>query len=129
MHAVAEVAAHEALEREAMISVICAGRLRNSRIALEDIYCAGLLVSCVEALADGNRGVELDDSAVVARGLASTYVDAQAALMSSLTGQLFVAAGHGPDVRFCAETDAGHVVPRVVTSTGPNEWPVGLLDD
>ncbi|TIP69627.1 MAG: 2-phosphosulfolactate phosphatase [Mesorhizobium sp.] len=45
LDAVTRRALAEASSRNADITIICSGQLRNSRVAIEDSYCAGLIVS------------------------------------------------------------------------------------
>lgn len=126
LQATAEFTLREARGRGANITLVCSGQLRNSRPALEDVYCAGLLVGRLKAL--GNGVVELNDSALMAEFTALALPDAQTALLRSMTGRRFVAAGREEDVRLCAVTDASGGVPAIVNGEGATDWPVELLD-
>ncbi|RWA77941.1 MAG: hypothetical protein EOQ31_35790 [Mesorhizobium sp.] len=85
LDAVAQRALAEASSRNADITIICSGQLRNSRIAIEDSYCAGMIVSKICELAC-HETVELEDSASLARGFTNSQNNAITVLTSSMTG-------------------------------------------
>ena len=129
LSAAADFAASQAAHRGCGITVVCSGRLGNSRIALEDIYCAGALVRHLARVTASNGWLDLDDSAVVAARMASAFAEPRAALLESRTGRRFVELGHEEDVLFCAAADASSLVPIVVAAGETAACPVELLDD
>jgi 2-phosphosulfolactate phosphatase len=127
LRAVTQRAYDEAKARGADITVICSGQLRNSRIAIEDSYCAGLMVERLHQLSGG--AVDLDDSAALARGYAASAPDALDVLIGSMTSQRFIAQGRRLDVEFCAIIDASDRVPVVGEDGVGDQYPVYVLDD
>ena len=103
----------------------CAGRLQNTRVALEDLYCAGRMVAAIERQAlIGGLEVGLDDSALAARRLADFGVKPMEVLLDSATGRRFAGIGRRDDVLACAEVDAASLVPRIVDEVGDAPFPV-----
>ncbi|TIP10633.1 2-phosphosulfolactate phosphatase [Mesorhizobium sp.] len=127
LDAVARRALAEASSRNADITIICSGQLRNSRIAIEDSYCAGMIVSQFCELAKDDA-VELDDSASLARGFTTSQNSAVKVLLSSMTGRRFTVNGRQHDVEFCARINESTIVPVVTTQYETNDHPVYLLD-
>ncbi|TIP69398.1 MAG: 2-phosphosulfolactate phosphatase [Mesorhizobium sp.] len=127
LDAVARRALAEAPARNADITIICSGQLRNSRIAIEDIYCAGMIVSQFCELAKDDA-VELDDSASLARGFTTSQNSAVKVLLSSMTGRRFIVNGRQDDVEFCARINESTIVPVVTAQCENNDHPVYLLD-
>ncbi|MER8843068.1 2-phosphosulfolactate phosphatase [Mesorhizobium sp. M0913] len=127
LDAVARRALAEAPSREGDITIICSGQLRNSRIAIEDIYCAGMIVSRLcEFATEG--AVELHDSASLAHGFTISQNSAVKVLLSSMTGRRFIGNCRQDDVEFCARINESTIVP-VVTAHGEDcDHPVYLLD-
>lgn len=125
--AVADRAASEAMSSGRALSIVCSGRLRNSRVALEDLYCAGALV---DALVRGPAGqlLELDDSAQAVLPVARAYSEPYEALLESRTGQLLVEQGKARDLVFAAAKDATTIVPALLVNGGRTDWPVEILD-
>lgn len=127
LDAVARRALAEASSRNADITIICSGQLRNSRIAIEDSYCAGMIVSQFCELAKDDA-VELDDSASLARGFTTSQNSAVKVLLSSMTGRRFIVNGRQHDVEFCARINESTIVPVVTAQYENNDHPVYLLD-
>ncbi|RWB95799.1 MAG: hypothetical protein EOS61_03075 [Mesorhizobium sp.] len=126
LDAVAQRAFAEASSRNADITIVCSGQLRNSRIAIEDSYCAGMIVSRVCELAKDD--VELEDSALLARGFTISNNSAVEVLLSSMTGGRFIDNGRQHDVEFCAHINGSMIVPVVATQSVNSNHPVFLLD-
>lgn len=127
LSAVTQRAYDEAKARGADITVVCSGQLRNTRIAIEDSYCAGLMVERLHQFSGGTMKIE--DSAALARGYAVSAPGALDVLIGSMTSQRFIAEGRRPDVEFCAIVDASDRVPVVVRAPGvPDQYPVHMLD-
>ncbi|MFD2054881.1 2-phosphosulfolactate phosphatase [Mesorhizobium calcicola] len=127
LDAVARRALAEASWRNAHITIICSGQLRNSRIAIEDSYCAGMIVSRFCELANDDA-VELDDSASLARGFTISQNSAATVLLSSMTGRRFIGNFRQHDVEFCARTNESKIVPVVNAQHKICDHPVYLLD-
>lgn len=128
LDAVAALAYAEARARGADITVICSGQLRNSRVAIEDVYCAGAIAMRLQALADGDP-VILDDDAAIAHATASAATSPRDLLIGSMTGQRFIDLGKKADVVFCAETNVSTLVPLLVGPGQDVACPVHVLDD
>ncbi|MGX9182185.1 2-phosphosulfolactate phosphatase [Mesorhizobium sp. BHbdii] len=127
LDAVAQRAFAEAQSRNADITIICSGQLRNSQIAIEDSYCAGRLVSRFCQLAtDG--AVDLDDSALLAYGFANSQNCAVYVLLGSMTGRRFIGNSRQQDVEFCARVNESMIVPMVTAQGQDCNHPVYLLD-
>ncbi|TJV44586.1 MAG: 2-phosphosulfolactate phosphatase [Mesorhizobium sp.] len=127
LDAVARCALAEASSRNADITIICSGQLRNSRIAIEDSYCAGLIVSRFCALAKDDP-VELDDSASLAHGFTISQDSAVKVLLGSMTGRRFIGNCRQNDVEFCARINESTIVPVVAAHGEDSDHPVYLLD-
>lgn len=127
LDAVARRALAEASSRNVGITIICSGQLRNSRVAIEDSYCAGLIVSQFCELAKDDA-LELDDSASLAHGFTISQASALKVLLCSMTGRRFIGNCRQNDVEFCARINESTIVP-IVTSRGVDcDHPVYLLD-
>lgn len=127
LDAVARHALGEASSRNADITIICSGQLRNSRIAIEDSYCAGMIVSRFCELAN-DGAVELDDSASLARGFTISQTCAVTVLLRSMTGRRFIGNYRQHDVEFCARINESMIVPAVAAKHEICDHPVYLLD-
>ncbi|HXF50077.1 MAG TPA: 2-phosphosulfolactate phosphatase [Dehalococcoidia bacterium] len=91
------------------LTVMCAGRERGARVALEDVAVAGAFVD----LALG-EGVAPTDEALVALDVwRATEGDALAAFRASAHGRRLEALGFGDDLVFAARADAIPVAPRL----------------
>ncbi|BCG97469.1 MULTISPECIES: 2-phosphosulfolactate phosphatase [unclassified Mesorhizobium] len=127
LDAVARRALSEASSRKTDITIICSGQLRNSRIAIEDSYCAGMIVSRFCDLSNGDA-VKLDDSASLAHGFTISQDSAVKVLLGSMTGRRFIGNCRQNDVEFCARINESKIVP-VMTAQGEEcDHPVYLLD-
>ncbi|RWP96691.1 2-phosphosulfolactate phosphatase [Mesorhizobium sp.] len=127
LHAVAQRAFAEASSRNADITIICSGQLRNSRVAIEDSYCAGMIVSQFCELAK-DHAVELDDSASLAHGFTISQDSAVKVLLGSMTGRRFIGNCRQNDVEFCALINESKIVPVVAAQGEVSDHPVYLLD-
>ncbi|TIX61566.1 MAG: 2-phosphosulfolactate phosphatase, partial [Mesorhizobium sp.] len=127
LDAVAQRALAEASSRNADITIICSGQLRNSRVAIEDSYCAGLIVSRFCELAKDDA-VELDDSASLAHGFTISQDSAVKVLLGSMTGRRFIGNCRQNDVEFCALINESTIVPVVAAQGEDSDYPVYLLD-
>lgn len=126
LDAVARKAFDEAVCRGADITIICSGQLRNTRVAIEDAYCAGLMVEQLVQISGGT--VAVDDSATLARGFSLSGASATDVLLGSMTGQRFAAQGRQQDVEFCADLNVSQRVP-VIAGTGQSRaFAVHILD-
>ncbi|PST20792.1 hypothetical protein C7U60_15400 [Mesorhizobium plurifarium] len=127
LDAVAWRALAEASSRNADITIICSGQLRNARIAIEDSYCAGMIVSQFCEFANDDA-VELDDSASLARGFSISQNGAVPVLLSSMTGRRFIGNYRQHDVEFCARINESTIVPVVTAQHEIYDHPVYVLD-
>ncbi|ESZ02212.1 hypothetical protein X736_31220 [Mesorhizobium sp. L2C089B000] len=127
LDAVARRALAEASSRSADITIICSGQLRNSCIAIEDSYCAGMIVSRLREFTTG-RTVELDDSASLTHGFTISQNSAEEVLWSSMTGRRFIGNCRQNDVEFCARTNESTIVPVVTAQGEDSDHPVYILD-
>lgn len=127
LSAVAQSAASEAASSGRALSIVCSGRLRNSRIALEDLYCAGALVDAL-VRAPGGQSLELDDSAQAVLAVAGAYPEPYEALLGSRSGRHLVEQGKAHDLVIAAAVDATTIVPTLLVNGGRTQWPVEILD-
>lgn len=111
------------------LSIVCAGRLRNTHLALEDLYCAGLMLQEILRVTGGQAILAKDDTAELAVRLANSFPSARAAMMASSTGQRFVEIGKEADVDICGEIDASETVPVLATNELKSSSPVELWND
>jgi 2-phosphosulfolactate phosphatase len=126
LSALAARAAQDAARLNGRLTIICSGRLRNTHVALEDLYCAGALIERILVL--GNNGpIELDDAARAALGVARGYPDPASALLESATGRHFIDRGQIADVRFASCVDATDIVPALTSDGTHPRWPVEML--
>lgn len=131
--AVVRQAIREAQQRECGVLIVCAGEGGGARVALEDTFCAGMLVDRLLKLSvrrvhpeddDGATGtIALDDSAIVAHRLYLSFAKAGSGAITSETihsmlgegrsGRFLPAHGYSADLAYCAEIDVTTVVPRL----------------
>jgi 2-phosphosulfolactate phosphatase len=123
------MATREAAARGVGVSIVCSGRMRNQYLALEDVYCAGVLVQRLLATSEGANGLDLDDSARLAVRLTEVYADPYEAMVDSTVGRRYVELGREEDVRYCAELDRSDKVPVVALPGAQVAYPVVILDD
>jgi 2-phosphosulfolactate phosphatase len=103
------------------LMVVCSGRLE--RPAVDDTFCAGVLLTHLEHLAAAAGYVlRLRDGARLARQVAAGTPVPVELLRASAAGQAVARVGLEDDLALCAAIDASQSVPRVV---GANE--AGLL--
>lgn len=105
--AVAEYVAHLATQE---ITIICAGT--SSKISLEDVYGAGILIDKLLQL--GNWS--LNDNAHIAYATALKN-SATEALSNAENGHLLTDLGLSHDIAFCGQTDQSHLVPVMQTES------------
>lgn len=98
------------------ITLLCAGRRGSRYVALEDAYCAGVLVEHLLAAST----LVPEDAALLARQVARSYAHAhptdpvaaaQAVFADAWNGRRLVRLGMAEDVAFCARVDWSAVVP------------------
>ncbi len=105
--AVAREAWEVAHDREANLTIVCAGRA--GAFGLDDAYCAGYLA---ERLLQWEV-LELSDAADAALRLFRSESDAAAVFRRSAAGRNVIALGLAADVEYCAQGDVSLVVPRL----------------
>jgi len=97
----------EELRDDETVSILCCGS--EGKIALEDIYCGGLLL---HAIGDRVDAETLNDAARLAVMLSREGGPAAEELLAgSDRGRELAAAGYGEDVRHCAKRDISDIVP------------------
>jgi 2-phosphosulfolactate phosphatase len=96
--------AGEARERGADVAIFCAGF--KGTFALDDAYCAGRIVSLLDA--------ERSDAAIAAELVAQSFADAYEALNARTYGP----AGLEEDILFCSRESVLPVVPRFAGMAG-----------
>jgi 2-phosphosulfolactate phosphatase len=104
----AAAVASEARQAGGDVSIVCAGV--EGEFAMDDAYCAGLLVTLLEG--------ERTDAAQAALQLYESFASPEAGLRASLSARNLLAAELEDDIAWCAHVDALTVVPRVVGATG-----------
>lgn len=86
------------------VLIVCAGV--EGAFAMDDAYCAGLLVTLLEG--------EETDAAHAAVRLSESFDSPEAGLRASQSARNLLAAGLEEDIAWCARIDALGAVPRVV---------------
>jgi len=110
--AVAATAFADASAESRDLAIIAAGRRRSRRFAIDDAYCAGLLVErLVGEATRAGVDVTLEDGAEAARRLAWSFATPEDALTASATGRMLVADGLAADIAWCARLDWSRMVP------------------
>jgi 2-phosphosulfolactate phosphatase len=95
------------------VVVVCAGRRRARRPALDDAYTAGLVVQRLARLAtDTDVTLVLEDGAMMTDRLARGFDSPLAALADSATGHMLRDDGLAADIEWCARTDWSRMVVR-----------------
>jgi 2-phosphosulfolactate phosphatase len=97
--------AEEVRERGADVAIFCAGF--KGTFALDDAYCAGRIVSLLDA-------AERSDAAIAAELVARSFADAHEALNARTYGP----PGLGEDILFCSRESVLPVVPRYAGMVG-----------
>ena len=89
------------------VSIICAGV--EGTFAMDDAYCAGLLVKLLEG--------ECTDSAVAAVRLYESFQTPEEGILASKSARNLLTAGLEDDISWCARVDEFSTVPQVVGTT------------
>ncbi|SDO33054.1 2-phosphosulfolactate phosphatase [Paenibacillus sp. yr247] len=112
--AVMEKALDMADELNTSIMVVCAGRDNTQIAALDDAYCAGILVKYGQNLAKA-RGIEpvFMDSAKIASHMLSVYSDTIDAFNHSGSGETMRRIQCPEDIITCAKENGSTIVPMV----------------
>jgi len=105
--AVADEAAAASRDEACDLTIVCAGR--EGSYGIDDAYCAGALTDRILA----RSSFDLTDGAEAALRLYRSEPDARALFARSAAGRNIIRLGLGPDVDYCAESDASTVVPRL----------------
>ncbi|HYC32601.1 MAG TPA: 2-phosphosulfolactate phosphatase [Gemmatimonadales bacterium] len=101
--------AHEALDRDGTLLVVCAGR--NGGFSLDDGYCAGRLLAATLGSRRARRG--MNDAAIAALDLVRRYGDDwERPLTRSRAGRELVRLGFQSDVADAGRLDAYPVLPQ-----------------
>ncbi|MBI4278627.1 MAG: 2-phosphosulfolactate phosphatase [Armatimonadetes bacterium] len=112
--AAAAAAVEEAAAGRCDLAVVCAGRRSSRRFALDDAYCAGILVERIlREAAARDLDARAEDGAAAARRIALGFATPEEALRGSATGLMLGADGQARDIAWCARTDWSRIVPIV----------------
>jgi 2-phosphosulfolactate phosphatase len=115
--AVADLAFQQPAERDLLL--VCAGR--SSRLALDDLYAAGVIVGLIQQRATQmDAPIAFTESAVIARDLARTAGLPLDVLRRSEAGRAVIEIGLAADLACCAALNASAIVPRVA-GVGPDD--------
>jgi 2-phosphosulfolactate phosphatase len=87
------------------IAILCAGN--SGRIALEDVYTAGVLCEYLLAMGD----FTLDDGAQIALTVRRQFADPMEPLSRSRSAENLIAVGLDADIAVCAEVSSSTIVP------------------
>ncbi len=97
----------DAVRGEKGLSILCCGSEGN--IAIEDLYCGGLLLNALE---DRIEVETINDAGRIAMILSGgSGPDAEEILSSSDRGRELSKAGYGDDLLLCARRDTSDIVP------------------
>lgn len=107
-----EAALTTALAANSEITLICAGQY--GRFVLDDAYCAGYLLSELDAAA-APKGVSLrlTDASKAASVLVEAYPHARSAFEESASGQRLLEIGGRKDFEYCLQTNVSQAVPQM----------------
>ncbi|MCL5046473.1 MAG: 2-phosphosulfolactate phosphatase [Actinobacteria bacterium] len=118
----------EALRLGVGVAIVCAGREGNRSVALDDVYCAGVLVDrLLERACALGVSVDLKDSAFLARRVSRSYADPLVAFRESGSGKVMMEIGNERDIELCAQVDVAGCAP-VLASGGPL-WDILVLPE
>lgn len=102
----------EALATGRPVALVCAGA--GSRFALDDLLCAGAMVS---RILEEREGVELDDASDAALRLVRSTPLTPGVLAGTAAGRALAEIGMEGDLSLCARLDVHPLVPRLVDRT------------
>jgi 2-phosphosulfolactate phosphatase len=106
-------AARKARERSSEeIAILCAGNA--GRVALEDVYTAGVLCEYLLAMGD----FTLDDGAQIALTVRRQFADPMEPLSRSRSAENLVNVGLEADIAVCAEVSSSTIVPVFTGRSG-----------
>jgi 2-phosphosulfolactate phosphatase len=100
------------------VAVVCAGT--DGGMAIEDVYLAGLIVSCLEG--------EKTDAALIAARMAASFADHGEALNAGSNARVLRETDQEADIEYCARESILEVVPRV-TETAPGVATVCAVEE
>lgn len=97
----------EAIGEDENVSILCCGS--EGKLALEDLYCGGLLLHAIGEKVDREG---LNDAGRLAMMLSREGIVTAGELLSSCDrGMQLERAGYGDDVQYCARRDISRIVP------------------
>lgn len=105
--AVSGEAAGIARDRDAGITIVCAGR--EGAFGIDDAYTAGCLIELIEQETDG----EMTDAAMAALRLYRSERDTESLFRLSAAGRNVISLGLSDDVTYCAQRDESKTVPTL----------------
>ncbi|MED3625531.1 2-phosphosulfolactate phosphatase [Neobacillus thermocopriae] len=115
--AVMEKAVSRAKELKGSVTIVCAGRENGQIAALDDVYCAGVLLQYGEETARSQRlSPILKDSAKMSRHLLSIYPNTVQAFEDSGSGETMRRINCREDIRLSTEENISKCVPKIYFS-------------
>jgi 2-phosphosulfolactate phosphatase len=115
--ACADTAVRKAKSLGMNIAVVCSGSKENSQIAMEDILCAGLILSKIKNQVE----VRLCDSSRIALGFYESQPDLRSVFQESDTGQRLQLVNQQEDVDYCSQIDITQTIPTKKMPLGGNQ--------
>jgi 2-phosphosulfolactate phosphatase len=107
-----------ALRQAGDFILVCAGR--HDRMALDDLYTAGVIANVAQAHAEAiGMRIALSEGAQIAQHIARTSGPPLEVLVRSDAGRAVQQVGLAEDLAACATVDASAIIPRV-TAVGPD---------
>lgn len=124
--AVAQKAFDEATAKTMDILFVCAGR--EEKFAIDDAYCAGLLVSKLLAFIPASSEFKLGDGAQAALSIYGHCQDRRRLLEMSAAGTTVKNLGHHQDIYYLMQEDLFEIVPQLIKDgNAPIEHGFSLL--
>lgn len=109
--AVAQYIVRQSAESHTIL--VCAGR--GERVALDDVFTAGVIVAHVQRLAAHHATpLQLTEAARLAAHISQTAGAPLAVLRRSDAGQAIISIGLAADLSLCAEVDVSRIIPHVL---------------
>jgi 2-phosphosulfolactate phosphatase len=117
--AVMRSAVARAMRLDRSISLVCAGREQCLIPALDDSYCATVLLRHGEELArSAGSSPTLRESAKIAQNAAAVFAGTREAFDQSMSATVIRRIGAPADVGYCAEENVSELVPVLSFGTG-----------
>ncbi|MBM7570720.1 2-phosphosulfolactate phosphatase [Aquibacillus albus] len=98
-------------QKDKDIVIVCAGREGANVAAMDDMYCAGVMVE--EAINLANDKLIVRDTALMAKHLTEIYPDGYTALRTSESARNMLKIDKDIDLQYCGEVNQSSVVPII----------------